>query len=315
MRVCRVCKKTVGYKESFCSRTCEQVWYKINGNKYICDCCGDEYYGAKKLALHDIHFCTNSCKEALKKNKKHKKYNNKKHDRCFLCDEIFSGKRYRKNNKVYCSKQCKRVGGMSMAVSYYRICKECGKYFVAYGGDNYCSDLCKKGDISCNIWKSRNKKVEPIINDEETDFIQEINNNKLSKPILPVDREYYLEKYNYTCQCCEKIYQSEDLDCHHILWVMLGGQNGDENIIVLCSFCHHKQHVRDVYVLLKGHPEHSKGIFCERVEEIRGDMLCHNPLKPLYNACGNPYNSKGVLVYTNSTWGLKFSLSGAIKNI
>lgn len=40
--------------------------------------------------------------------------------------------------------------------------------------------------------------------------------------------------------CCGKCGCKDNLEIHHMLPVVLGGDNNDDNLLILCSDCHHK---------------------------------------------------------------------------
>src|SRR3990167_5801721 len=56
----------------------------------------------------------------------------------------------------------------------------------------------------------------------------------------PRIREIILKKDNYTCQKCSfHEEKGKELEIHHIIPKIYGGKDQLENIITLCSICHH----------------------------------------------------------------------------
>lgn len=121
----------------------------------------------------------------------------------------------KKSYKKFCSKECRKEK-MHDDYGIYKNypekkCKTCGLIFKPkYIHHIYCSKECSK--------KPR-KMLE------------------LHKPII---REYFLEKVNFTCEECKK--SEINLHLHHIIPIYKGGNDIENNIIVLCINCHRKKH-------------------------------------------------------------------------
>jgi predicted nucleic acid-binding Zn ribbon protein len=159
---------------------------------------------------------------------------------CGFCQSSFVPKNV---FQVYCSTECRYLANKGQfPVSYYKKC-HCGNWYNAVNSwQQYCSDECRELTVS---------KKEIVSN---------------------IDREYYLERDNFVCQCCLSKFAMGKLDCHHILWLMLGGTDNDDNIVVLCRQCHHKQHVNDVFKALKKNPLNAKQILLKRFNVVRMEL-------------------------------------------
>jgi 5-methylcytosine-specific restriction endonuclease McrA len=53
-------------------------------------------------------------------------------------------------------------------------------------------------------------------------------------------RKRIMQERGKTCELCGE--KTEELDLHHVVRVVDGGSNGDENLLLLCEACHKKQH-------------------------------------------------------------------------
>jgi len=70
--------------------------------------------------------------------------------------------------------------------------------------------------------------------------------NHLYPPNWDRIRYMIFKRDNYTCQLCGK--RTEDLHCHHIKPVALGGKSTPDNLITLCSECHEYIHSGHYYL-------------------------------------------------------------------
>jgi len=55
-------------------------------------------------------------------------------------------------------------------------------------------------------------------------------------------KEYFCEKYFFTCQSCNSLYFIDFLHVHHITPLYKGGENTEDNMTILCIQCHRKEH-------------------------------------------------------------------------
>jgi 5-methylcytosine-specific restriction endonuclease McrA len=55
-------------------------------------------------------------------------------------------------------------------------------------------------------------------------------------------KEYFCEKYFFTCQKCGKMGDSDDFQVHHVTPLCLGGENTEDNLTLLCTKCHQNEH-------------------------------------------------------------------------
>jgi hypothetical protein len=108
-------------------------------------------------------FCSRECTNVGNRGKLSKRWKDRKIIKCYTCGkEILVTENILKNGKRYCSNKC-RFEGNKRKVE--RICKTCGKIFMAFpseikkGGSKYCSRFCS------NIAQSKRyseKRVERV---------------------------------------------------------------------------------------------------------------------------------------------------------
>lgn len=146
--------------------------------------------------------------------------------KCEHCGKSFTQKA---SNQKYCSTRCcEEAWGRTSSNSYERKCPSCGKLFTTVRScQRYCSPECNQ--------KGRYKYH--------------------TIPTHPLMKEYFLEKYDYTCQLCNRRFASNQLHCHHIKPIALGGEDGEDNITLLCRSCHAKQHNGLMMEYINTHPK------------------------------------------------------------
>ncbi len=131
---------------------------------------------------------------------------------CKHCNQKFLGRtRDRKKGKaIFCSRTCSDAGNKARHVHYEKVCRNCGKDFLANSVNaKYCSSMCS---------------------------------TKYSKRIRSVDRRKGIFKKiaELPCEICG--YDSASRDVHHIKPVSQGGDNTGFNLISLCPNCHRECH-------------------------------------------------------------------------
>ena len=120
-------------------------------------------------------------------------------------------------------------------------CKKCGKLVShPFGSNQYCSRKCsnshnisseQKKKISVTIlktWDIKGRKERPI---------------KIPKSILDLSKRTIskiLKRANQGCMICG--WNNATCDIHHIIPKKQGGNNDNENLIVLCPNCHREVH-------------------------------------------------------------------------
>lgn len=62
-------------------------------------------------------------------------------------------------------------------------------------------------------------------------------------------RKQIYERDNWTCQKCDKHCQKKDIQCHHIIPVILSGTGDKNNLQTLCTSCHTKADYQFQFVL------------------------------------------------------------------
>ncbi len=136
-------------------------------------------------------------------------------------------------------------------------CKHCGTSFRQITHHHkYCSEKCAKEHQSEQYYKNNNKekieykKVCPVCKKEFVTIIKsqyfcsEVCNRATRKSlnlVLPLVREYFLERANFKCEECG-VFNNVELQLHHIIPIYKGGFDKENNIVVLCKQCHLKKH-------------------------------------------------------------------------
>jgi hypothetical protein len=132
--------------------------------------------------------------------------------KCGFCNIEFTPNR---GNQRYCKETCLRQAKKSPVVSYYRKCAYCKEWFYPKHSTHFfCTEDCVKGKRTFSM-----KNINPHF-----------------------EREYFLEKYDFTCQICNKRLPWDGLHCHHILPLSYGGEDTEDNLTILCVECHKAQH-------------------------------------------------------------------------
>lgn len=138
---------------------------------------------------------------------------------CKFCKTIFEPTTYNNN---FCSDTCKLLNRRELSKKQRdkkRIQKDYTKNCV------YCNNeftTRNKRKCYCSMECSKNSRL--LIS--------------VSKPLV---REYFLEKFNFTCNSCDSA-NNGDLEIHHIIPLYKGGKDDIDNLEVLCSSCHLKKH-------------------------------------------------------------------------
>lgn len=132
-------------KRKFCSKSCRLAFKKANQLFQKCKGCGKSF---KVCPSHygKIKFCSKTCRDAF--NKKNFVFEN-----CLGCGKSFRIYASWKGRVWYCSPKCK---GDHTKDTYQetRLCKECGKDFLAYKSQDtlFCSGKC--------YWKNKTEIID-----------------------------------------------------------------------------------------------------------------------------------------------------------
>lgn len=129
--------------------------------------------------------------------------------KCTKCGAIIIS-----NKRKFCPKCSKNK--IKMNETNCEICKT--KIYSQYKNIKCCSELCKK-----------------IYYRKQLDLFR-INSEQY------IERLRFIYRYEHTCQYCKKIKREIDLHVHHIQPKKYGGDNGDNNLLLLCKTCHAKIH-------------------------------------------------------------------------
>lgn len=135
--------------------------------------------------------------------------------KCETCGKSFlaDNKEINRGNAKYCSISC--AAKAPKALKYDKICKHCGRDFVAASASaKYCSNSCKQ----------KNYRAKQKSKSEDGFSI----------------KSYYKIFENIPCELCQ--WDKTTRDLHHIIEVSNGGTNELENLISVCPNCHRMIH-------------------------------------------------------------------------
>jgi 5-methylcytosine-specific restriction endonuclease McrA len=200
-------------------------------NLKICAMCHQnlsDYLFNKDSSISDglARYCRKCINIYQKKRKHHpEKIRVTEEKECLVCNKLFVP-----NNvtQKYCNSGCSRTANGVQNISYYKKCAYCSSWFITSRPlHSFCSAECSKSKRS-------------------------VPNESIQSSFV---REYYLEKFNFTCQVCQTIFPWPELHCHHLLPLSLGGDDAETNITVLCRTCHAKQHNVATWRFVKNNPE------------------------------------------------------------
>ena len=137
-------------------------------------------------------------------------------------------------------------------------CKNCGKDFKKIQNKKFCTIECGKLYHKNKYYLERYGEIKDISEDGiciicKKSFKRKNNqqcfcsqacirrkrrNLEITKAL---NREYFLEKFNFTCQDCGSE-NNGNLELHHIMPLYKGGSDSSDNITCLCDVCHKKIH-------------------------------------------------------------------------
>lgn len=250
-------KKGNGF-EGMC-KACRNYQNK-NRYTYICESCGEEFKTGKK----NQKTCSKTCSATIKYPKIYVE--------CEICKKKVKKiqRDIKRNKHHYCSNKCRAIAvGRSQVgknnPNYKNAtievnCSNCNKKFKilkcntvnsdkAQKQNLYCSKKCKsehqkeilKGESNPNYGNGRRIKGKLNPNYNFTKTYEERMKGRLYTDYYNW-RNLIFEKYNYTCQCCNK--QGGTLAAHH-----LDGYNKFKekrtdvnNGVLLCANCHKEFH-------------------------------------------------------------------------
>lgn len=244
-------------KQKCCSRKCSSHLRKSPKIKVNCDNCEK----LLEISNHEYkrsvrHYCNKECryehqKETLK-GENNPNFKNKTIDcRCSYCGNSISRYKWDKltTKSFYCSQICKSLHQKETLKgennpnfkSVKCECKNCNKdlyktdYHINSRKNVFCSREC--------LWDymKENNKGENNPNYDETLSQEHRIQHRITDDYSEWRKRVY-EKYDYTCQCCNK--KGYDIVAHHLdgyNWCIEKRTNID-NGVVLCKDCHIKFH-------------------------------------------------------------------------
>lgn len=134
-------------------------------------------------------------------------------------------------------------------------CKICGGPFTSVASQaKYCSDKCKKEVLARRGWRTEKLSEKKCKGCDENFMPRSIQQKFCCKKCQTatrtyrllcnrlIKREYFLEKFYFTCQKCNKQFNPTELHIHHVKPLCEGGKDIEENLTVLCIGCHRKKH-------------------------------------------------------------------------
>lgn len=158
---------------------------------------------------------------------------------CAYCGNSFRArkKNYERNNQNYCSDEClarDRRGDIDA------VCANCGQeldhapYRIRQSQHNFCSDSCR------GEWDAENRTGQDHWNWRGGKSMYDAVKKSLPGPSWVTTRKRVRQRDQYTCQMCGAggWFSNVKLDTHHIVPLLCGGSNDQENLILLCTSCH-----------------------------------------------------------------------------
>jgi 5-methylcytosine-specific restriction endonuclease McrA len=134
---------------------------------------------------------------------------------------------------------------------YERILKECEQCGADYWTYNRKAKKCNDCLNEKMYQKQLHKHICPICGIEFSAGIKKKYCSKgCSRGIRHTDmglmtkltKEYFCEKFYFTCQKCLAIGTMENFHIHHIIPLSDRGKNTEDNLTLLCIICHRKAH-------------------------------------------------------------------------
>jgi hypothetical protein len=233
-------------KKHFCDLRCLKAYEKFLRKKVYCSDCGKLLWRiAFKIKTHNNHFCNQKChmhwqKKNCPKGEK-SPYFKKKRVRCLSCGQELWKHQYsiKKQKRFFCNHYCcalwvkKNLSGKnSFNFKKKKIkCTSCKKEFWIHPyrlkkpSKHFCNIKCRSAysfGKNSSGWKG-GRSFEP--------YTSEFNNSL---------RDLIRRRDNYKCQFCGAPQEefTRKLHIHHIDYNKKN--NGKENLITLCIFCHRK---------------------------------------------------------------------------
>ena len=217
-----------------------------------CVKCGKSFEA--KNVLHK--FCSEKCKSKYHNDKKKKGTLEPK--KCKTCGKEFVPRNSIQSN---CSKECSKLSNKlewEAKRKYpngfgFAYCLECGRKFEKTSPVNkFCDTKCR------SKYYKKNKKYDTneIYTLDIEDFVRSIiedglsarknNNMGLNYRYNMINeslRDRISSRDNYCCRVCNS---DTNLEIHHIVKLIDGGGNNDENLITVCKSCHRALDTLDV---------------------------------------------------------------------
>lgn len=213
-----------------------------------CDNCGKIFERLKKIVRAERNFCDRSCQGSYPK-KRQEKPKKLITVECNFCHRKFLRLRHlvwrNARNRIlnFCSRSCRSKYTQkinphhppSRSTSIELTCNNCGEKFFQFLSHikthkklGYQNIFCS---LNCRIQFKRSK----------TGFH--------STYLTPYLRKKILERDEYICQWCKKMFDASELHIDHEIPISCGGGNELDNLRVLCTDCHHKKRPSDFRIL------------------------------------------------------------------
>jgi 5-methylcytosine-specific restriction endonuclease McrA len=136
--------------------------------------------------------------------------------------------------------------------SKMHVCVDCGSDFWGRSPTHKFCETCKKNHVP--VYTKLTKVEKKCAGCGRTFWEGKTNQRYCSKEcslvtrtvnigvIDRMKREYFHEKYLYTCQHCGELGINTELHVHHIIPLCQRGENTEDNLTLLCVKCHHVAH-------------------------------------------------------------------------
>lgn len=269
-RICILCNKEYivrAKNQKYCSSKCREIAYENipikRRNKtdieYVkCANCGKIF--EKSYNVNRKKFCTDKCRAEFQKNKRNKKKTVYLSEirKCDFCGKNFQWFDYNPR-KRFCSKECREKFNFSKREEKKetRDCLFCGNDFEwssFHPNQKFCSKKCRlkyttltkknidEESIKANVYEKVFDLITRMKNVGNSSFGRTINYSLLGD-IPNETRIYVLNRDSKKCFICN---YPHNLQLHHIVKRIDGGDHSPSNLITLCSKCHRHIETGDI---------------------------------------------------------------------
>jgi len=245
---CPTCGKVLDTERGMKSHHARVHGESISGVDVECPNCGDELnVWPSRIERSENVFCSVECE-----NKYHSEnLTGEDHPlskeyptvECEWCGDAFEVKPARESEARFCGYECMGKWHSNRERESTSVIKECAICGDDFEVDQWRADTAKTCSFECSgEYRSRHYSGPDSPHwDGGKGVYQAVRRWIHSKPWTQVRREAR-ERLGGTCEMCgsETNANGGHMDIHHIVPIMYGGSNHEDNLMALCSTCHRK---------------------------------------------------------------------------